>query len=496
MYSRARLKRETISTKLIRPTKWGTPIYDDEPTNQKELERHPEKEKILESARKEMAGDYANRVIRLTKSVYGIKNSGSSFMKQLSDKILEFAERVEIDVPTDAPGKKDGGVSTRKRVELARFEKTLTDQCMYVYRDIAGREMIFLSYVDDIVCATTDRELRDRFFEHLKKSWDITCEGTLDRFLAVHFTRSADGWSWRADMSAYIEKIANRFGLTETRIFKTPMEPGFILTESDFEEEPTEEMKSLLRSMVGSIGYATMALRYDTAYALSILSRHLVRPCKKVIEAAKRVIIYLYATRDFYIEWWSSDAEVNAGSANVLSGAVDASFAMDAMTRRSHGGFINFINHGAVSWKSGLQPIVTLSSCEAEYVALCSEVCEVKYIRNLLDDLGFQQQEATLIWEDNRAAILVAEQETSSAGRCKHIDTRFRFVSEAIRQRVVRVRYTPTDMNVADLFTKPLTTAVFDRLLKRAREVRAPTVSNGYEDVQVCIGPQLFIVVG
>jgi hypothetical protein len=120
----------------------------------------------------------------------------------------------------------------------------------------------------------------------------------------------------------------------------------------------------------------------------------------------------------------------------------------------------------------------------------------VKYIRNLLDDLGFQQQEATLIWEDNRAAILVAEQETSSAGRCKHIDTRFRFVSEAIRQRVVRVRYTPTDMNVADLFTKPLTTAVFDRLLKRAREVRAPTVSNGYEDVQVCIGPQLFIVVG
>ena len=50
---------------------------------------------------------------------------------------------------------------------------------------------------------------------------------------------------------------------------------------------------------------------------------------------------------------------------------------MDAMTRKSQGGFIKFVNNGAFSWKSGLQSIVALSSCEAEYVALCSEVCEV-----------------------------------------------------------------------------------------------------------------------
>ena len=78
----------------------------------------------------------------------------------------------------------------------------------------------------------------------------------------------------------------------------------------------------------------------------------------------------------------------------------------NTMTRKSHGGFINFVNNGAVSWKSGLQSIVTLSSCEAEYVALCSEVCEVKYFRALMRELGHKQQESTLIWEDNKAAIL------------------------------------------------------------------------------------------
>ena len=50
-------------------------------------------------------------------------------------------------------------------------------------------------------------------------------------------------------------------------------------------------------------------------------------------------------------------------------------------------GFVKY--SGAVSWKSGLQAIVTLSSCKAEYVAFCAEVCEVLYLRNLLHEMSF-----------------------------------------------------------------------------------------------------------
>ena len=435
------------------------------------------------------AGEYAGCVLRLTKAVYGCKFSGAAFMKQLGDEVLKFEERVETTV-RDPDGK------TRKRVEYARFERLMTDQCIYRYVDTQGREMIFLSYVDDIICSTTDVDLRDRFFEHLQKTWKITKEGTLDRFLAVNFSRSKDRWSWRANMSSYISKIAARFGLTETRRYKTPMEPGFHLVEADFDEPPTEEMKTEMRSLIGSIGYATVALRYDTAYAVSVLSRYLAKPCKKVIEAAKRVIMYLTSTHDFYLECRSSEQEIEGGVANILVGAVDASFEADAMTRRSHGEYINFVNSGAVSWKSGLQPIVTLSSCEAEYVALCAEVCEVKYLRNLIEELGHEQKEATLIWEDNKAAILIAEQTGSSAGRCKHIDTRFRFVSAAIKDRVVRVRYTPTDTNVADLFTKPLTIAVFERLLELCRSTKSGQYGNALDQFQVGMGAAYFMVEG
>ena len=118
---------------------------------------------------------------------------------------------------------------------------------------------------------------------------------------------------------------------------------------------------------------------------------------------------------------------------------------------------MNFLNNGVISYKSKLQPSVTLSSAEAEYMGLADEAQEIVYLRKLLEEIGFPQVGATLIWEDNKAAILAAEGETSSAGRMKHVDIKFRFIAEKIKQGVIRVRYRPTDLNYADLMTKSLT---------------------------------------
>jgi hypothetical protein len=131
----------------------------------------------------------------------------------------------------------------------------------------------------------------------------------------------------------------------------------------------------------------------------------LARSCKKAVDAARRVIQYILTTRDFAIEWKLSRQSQQDQTDNVLIGTVDASFAMDTYTRRSHGGYINFVNDGAVSWKSGLQSIVTLSSCEAEYITLCSEVCEVRYLRSLLRSLGLNQRDSTVIWTDQGALV-------------------------------------------------------------------------------------------
>jgi hypothetical protein len=84
---------------------------------------------------------------------------------------------------------------------------------------------------------------------------------------------------------------------------------------------------------------------------------------------------------------------------------------MDTLTRHSHGGYINFVNDGTVRWKSGLQSIVTLSSCETVYIDLCSEVCEIRYLWSLLRVFGSKQRECAIIREDNCVTILLVENE-------------------------------------------------------------------------------------
>ena len=63
-----------------------------------------------------------------------------------------------------------------------------------------------------------------------------------------------------------------------------------------------------------------------------------------------------------------------------------------------------------------------------------------------------------------------------------------------MKDGVVRVRYTPTDTNVADLFTKPLTIAVFERLLKASLDQKSVAWLRGDESVTVAVSSELFML--
>ena len=235
-----------------------------------------------------------------------------------------------------------------------------------------------------------------------------------------------------------------------------PIDPGFILTPEDLQEVPTPEMISEYRSLIGSIGFAALTVRFDIAYAVSVLSRHLARPCRKVINEAKRCIRYLIGTRDFAIRWSTHPDSLADKLRNILWASADASYAADPITRRSHGGYIAFLNGGPIAWKSGLQKLVCLSSAESEFVALTSCIVEVRYLRMLLAELHFPQAEPTTILEDNRAAIIIAEGTVSSNGRAKHIDVRFKHAAENVRNGTCVIHYIASAWNYSDIMTKAL----------------------------------------
>ncbi|EWM20025.1 putative polyprotein [Nannochloropsis gaditana] len=101
------------------------------------------------------------------------------------------------------------------------------------------------------------------------------------------------------------------------------------------------------------------------------------------------------------------------------------------------------------------QDVVALSSAESELISACSATQSAVYIRQLLTDLGFKQDEPTVIMEDNQACIAMGNNPITHK-RTKHIDVRYHFVREKVESKEVELVYIPTQHQLADILTKPL----------------------------------------
>ena len=125
--------------------------------------------------------------------------------------------------------------------------------------------------------------------------------------------------------------------------------------------------------------------------------------------------------------------------------------------RRSTTGYLFVLNSEGppISWKSRKQQTIALSSCEAEYMALVSCVQEACFLLMLLREL-INISTPIIINEDNQGAISLVKNPTTP-NRSKHIDVKHHFIREKYNEKVIDVVYTPTDQNIADIFTKSAT---------------------------------------
>ena len=138
-----------------------------------------------------------------------------------------------------------------------------------------------------------------------------------------------------------------------------------------------------------------------------------------------------------------------------LTGYVDSNFATDVNDRRSTTGYIVTLGESVISWKSKKQGSTTLSSTEAEYVALSQCACELKFLSMLLKEMKVRLKLPIMLREDNTGAIFLTSNDVMSQ-RTKHIDTRHHFVREMIANGEVSVKYIRSEMNPADMMTKNL----------------------------------------
>jgi ribonuclease HI len=312
-----------------------------------------------------------------------------------------------------------------------------------------GHLLILAVHVDDCMLTGDSAEMIAEFKEKLNNCYALTDLGPIHWLLGIKITRDRTARTISLSQTAYIDDIVKRFDLTDAKSYATPMIPGAIYSKKDVPASPEESVRmknTPYREAVGSLMYAAIATRPDIAYAVSALSQFLDNPGNAHWQAVKHVLHYLIGTKSHELTY--------GGERHDLEGYTDADGAMQEH-RHAVSGYAFIMDGGAVSWSSKKQELVTLSTAEAEYVAATHAAKEAIWLCQLLSDIHPSAPTCIPLHCDNQAAIKLATDDNYHA-RTKHIDVRYRFIRQTVKQGAIALAYCPTEDMVADALTKAL----------------------------------------
>ncbi|CAH9053746.1 unnamed protein product [Cuscuta europaea] len=177
-----------------------------------------------------------------------------------------------------------------------------------------------------------------------------------------------------------------------------------------------------------------------------------------------RIYRYLQGTSTHGL-WLRSDKQI---SVNVAYS--DADWAGCPDSSRSTTGYAVFLGNNLISWRSKKQPTVSKSSTEAEYRAIAHTVQDTIFIRSLLADMGIFISKPVQLHCDNVSASYLAVNPIPH-DHSKHIKIDYHFVRERVAHGDLQVKYIPTQFQLADIFTKNLSSQRFEFLRSNLRVI-------------------------
>jgi hypothetical protein len=351
------------------------------------------------------------------------------------------------------------------------FERNVNDPCIYTRTEPGGGRVTYALYVDDARLyndpTPAARELAGRVQSRLKERFDIKFGETNpkeDYFLGANrVSHGPHATTIRCD--SYIGSMVERY-LPGADAYKpskrfpgsysdTPA--GADLT-ANYEAavilrpEPTDELKKRYGSLFGALLHA-IKWRPEISAALGLCGTCLTICTEELYANLERVLVYLARTKKI-----GTTFSAHTNGARKLRAYADANWT----TTRSTTGFVIMLAGGAIAHASRRQHCISMSTCEAELIALADCAIELLYIIGLLRFLGHEIDEAIEVYTDNKAAYDLCHR-FNSAQNSRHIDRKLFKMRELRGLGVVTVAHVPTAENPADLFTKVLDKQPFDK---------------------------------
>ncbi|KAI3635416.1 hypothetical protein MIR68_006550 [Amoeboaphelidium protococcarum] len=365
--------------------------------------------------------------LRLLKTLYGLKQAAAEWYKHLCSCLQQLG-----------------------------FLPTASDPCFF-HRQ--SDDAMVLAHVDDMLLGVKGVVAMKSLKEQIKSMLDITDCGQANFFLGLHLERNRLDRTILMHQHQFIAELLEQSDMSYCKPSTIPMEPGLQLSKDDCPQTDydIEAMKSIpYRETVGALLYAACATRPDISAAVGKVCKFSQNPGVKHWQAVKRILRYLKGTSNLGIL-------LGGHHGTVIQGWSDADWAGDIDQRKSTGGYVFKLSDSPVSWSSKLQNVVALSSCESEYIALANSAKEAMWLRQLMKDIGYKQEEATVINEDNQGSIALVKG-GSAHSRSKHIDVRHHFIRYCVQNGDLRIVYCPTEKMIADIMTKALPASKFVEL--------------------------------
>jgi len=259
------------------------------------------------------------------------------------------------------------------------FERCFCEHTLFTKSTKGGKILIVSLYVDDLIYTRNDGSMCDDFKSSMMSKFDMTDLGRMRYFLGVEVLRNAHG-IFIYQMN-YAQEVLSWFGMKDCNAVKNLIVPRTKMSEND---AGTKVDATLFKQVVGSLMYLT-ATRPDLMYGVSLINRFMANPTETHWFAAKRILRYLKGATKFGIFY-------KKGENTKIIAYTDSDFVGDIDDRKSTSGFVFSLGTGAVSWSSKKQPVVTLSTTEAEYIVVASCACQCIWIKRILETFGFREQ--------------------------------------------------------------------------------------------------------
>jgi hypothetical protein len=211
------------------------------------------------------------------------------------------------------------------------------------------------------------------------------------------------------------------------------------------------------------------------------LSQYLENPAEEHYHALRDLVGYLAATIADGIYYWrkhpvmdlpeGSMPRVQSDNYNLpippfdektMYGYVDSDWGSDSTHRKSITGVLLMFAGGAIGYRCKYQDTIAHSSTEAEFTAACDAGKLILFFRSLLYDLGIEQEHATILYEDNSGALLMANAKQPTR-RTRHMDIKKFALLDWVEQDLIILHNIKTAENAADGLTKPLAKQLFYR---------------------------------